>query len=247
MDWHTRFRQQTGWTAQLRRHLFSRAGVQTAARVLDVGCGTGAILCEQMPGSAAWFGLDIDPGHLGQAAKYAPQARLIQGDAQSLPLADAVMDVVFCHFVLLWLPDPARAMREMARTLRTGGLALALAEPDYGGRIDYPPALEEIGHLQAVSLRLQGADPRIGRKLAELFQQAGFASVEVGVIGGQWSNPPSREDWETEWAVIREDLHQMENAPGDQPQALMEQDWAAWQNRTRILYVPTFYATGVKP
>jgi len=75
----------------------------------------------------------------------------------------------------------------MARITRPGGAVLALAEPDYGGRIDYPIKLAQMGKWQIESLRLQGADPLMGRKLATIFNSAGFDSVETGVLGGQWS------------------------------------------------------------
>jgi len=57
MEWHKRFVQQAGWTGELRRYLFKRTGLQFARRVLEVGCGTGAILAGLETGAAV-HGLD---------------------------------------------------------------------------------------------------------------------------------------------------------------------------------------------
>ncbi len=43
-DWHARFQQQAGWTAEIRRHLFEQAGLKPDSQILEVGCGTGAVM-----------------------------------------------------------------------------------------------------------------------------------------------------------------------------------------------------------
>lgn len=264
LDWHRRFEQQARWTEQLRRNLFLRAGLPAARRVLEVGCGSGAILAGlAKPGLAARHGLDIDPAYLALAAGHAPGAHLVRGDAHWLPYASGSFDLVFCHFLLLWVAEPAQVVAEMARLCRPGGAVLALAEPDYGGRIDHPPELEAIGAWQQAALRAQGADPRIGRRLAGLLARAGLREVEYGVLGGQWSAPPSPEEWDSEWEVLRSDFASLVRS-GQPPKAgnetpeipagipgLMDQferskrlDFEAWQRGERVLYVPTFYAWG---
>ena len=66
VDWHARFLQQASWTKDLRAYLFERAGLARARRVLEVGCGTGAILSD-LKGEAI-HGLDLDPLRLVEAA-----------------------------------------------------------------------------------------------------------------------------------------------------------------------------------
>jgi hypothetical protein len=118
---------------------------------------------------------------------------------------------------------------------------MALGEPDYGGRIDYPEELAFVGQMQTNSLRRQGADPLIGRRLGAYFQQAGLANVIVGCLGGQWQLSASAYD-ETEWNILRHDLAgQISEEELDRLAVL---DRQAAQKGERILYVPTFYAMG---
>jgi len=136
-------------------------------------------------------------------------------------------------------------LEEMTRVTRPGGVILALAEPDYGGRIDYPAELAEIGRLQADALTRQGADINMGRKLAELFTAAGLQNVTSGVMGGEWTHKPSDADSELEWDTLASDL--AGTLDPDRLSALRQLDSAAWQRGNRILYVPTFYAIGWVP
>ena len=181
MEWHKRFVQQAAWTSELRQYLFKRAGMQVARRVLEVGCGTGAILSGLVT-PAAVHGLDLEPARLAEARRHAPQAILACADALWLPYASGVFDITFCHFLLLWVQDPLQALREMKRVTRPGGSILALAEPDYNARVDKPDALAALGRWQAESLRRQGADPGLGSRLAELFRQAGIPLIETGCL-----------------------------------------------------------------
>ena len=78
----------------------------------------------------------------------------------------------------------------MRRVVQPGGWVAALAEPDYGGRIDYPDALAALGWKQAAAVHAQGADIYAGRKLAGWLGQAGLKDIQVGLLGGQWGAPP---------------------------------------------------------
>lgn len=242
MDWHSRYQQQARWTETLRAYLFNKAGLAAASRILDLGCGTGALLEHlTVKQSAAIHGLDLNLPSLAEASIHAPGASLLCADAASLPYADSAFDLVFCHYVLLWVADPLRVLREMRRVTRAGGAVLALAEPDYGGRIDEPPALAELGRWQTESLRGQGADPNLGRKLAGLFARAGLKNVETGVMGGEWSQslPGERN---LEWDVLQADL--AGKVSRSDLQKMKKLDAEAWERGERVLFVPTFFAWG---
>lgn len=242
IDWHDRYTQQAGWTAQTRQYLFGKAGISAASRVLEPGCGTGAILTD-CPGDLV-AGVDWDLANLRVAHRTAPNAVLACADALSLPYPPAVFDACISHFFLLWV-DAERALAEMRRVTRPGGVIIALAEPDYYNRIDRPVELEEIGRLQALSLENQGADPRIGRNLAGLFVHAGLEDVLTGVMGGEWGRREPDSGWEQEWAALESDL--AGEVEPDKLAELRRLDAAAWAHGERILFVPTFYAFGRVP
>ena len=242
MEWHKRFVQQAGWTSELRGYLFKRVGMEAAGRVLEVGCGTGAILSGLATGATV-HGLDRDPARLAEAHRQAPQAQLACADALGLPYASGVFDITFCHFLLLWVQDPLQALREMKRITRQGGHILALAEPDYSARVDKPDELAPLGLWQAESLRRQGADPGLGGRLPELFRQAGIRPVETGRLQRDGEHPPGPAERELEWAVLEADLAGW--APQQEIQRLKGLDEAAWERGERVLYVPTCWVWGV--
>ncbi len=243
-EWHQRYLQQARWTENLRSYLFKKAGLQHATRIMDLGCGTGVLEHELVNYTTIpTFALDISRAPLKFAQEYASCSIYTQSDVLSLPFADRTFDITFCHFLLLWVKLAHQAVNEMARVTRPNGYVLALAEPDYGGRIDYPPELSKIGAWQSDALKQQGANPNMGRELRSIFTQADLINVEVGVMGGEWGSASADSDQELEWDVISSDLcSNREFLPQvDKLEALDRASRAAYQ---RILFVPTFYASG---
>lgn len=245
-DWHRRYTQQAGWTQSLRRYLYDLCNLAKAHSVLEVGCGTGVILQDFLAyaKSLQSVGIDIEVEKTRFAAGISPHAHLAVANALSLPFTSDAFDITLCHFFLMWV-DALAVLMEMKRVTAPGGILLALAEPDYGGRIDYPEPLTELGQWQAQALREQGADPLIGRKLRALFSEVGLQSIQSGVLGGHWQDPPPGEELDLEWTVLRSDVHH--HVDDGHLNFLEEQDRQAWKEGTRVLFVPTFYALGVVP
>jgi ubiquinone/menaquinone biosynthesis C-methylase UbiE len=241
MNWHTRYAQQAAWTRDLRNYIFERIGLSSAQSVLEVGCGTGAILSE-LPRRPTIHGLDIDRVALTECRINAPDALLIQGNALEFPYLDRSFDIVYSHFLLLWVNDPLLALQEMKRVTRSGGYVIAFAEPDYLHRLDEPRELIALGEWQTQALIRQGADPSLGARLAELFFQAGIQIVETGTIQGQ-RNEPSAGEWELEWDVIESDL--MGQVAEADIQKMKRLDKQARERKTRALHVPTHFAWGL--
>jgi len=231
MNWHKRYSQQAQWTRELRAYVFNKINLNESSRVLEVGCGTGAIL-SGLPKSKLIHGLDIDPISLALCKEHIPFANLTRGNALYLPYADNAFDVVYCHFLLLWVDDPLQALLEMKRVTKQDGYIIAFAEPDYEHRIDQPDELIPLGKWQTAALRRQGADPSLGTRLAESFFQAGIKLIETGSIQSVM-NDPSIEEQADEWAVIEADIQEMKKL-----------DAVAWANKTRVLHVPTYFAWG---
>ena len=243
--YHTWFTIQAGWTQPTRTWLYRKARLAQARAVLDAGCGTGVIAEELARFSQACVvGLDVDPGMLAFARGQGGEVAYVQGDAHALPFPDGAFDAVACHYLLLWLADPARAVVEMARVTRPGGAVLACAEPDYGGRVDHPPEMVPMGQLQAEALRRQGADPGLGRRLGEIFAGAGLRAT-VGVMAGRWDLPASPDGgFEAEWDMRERDLAEL--MPPGELRRLRTIDRQALADGRRMLFVPTFYALGRK-
>jgi ubiquinone/menaquinone biosynthesis C-methylase UbiE len=113
------------------RHLFggSRAWVcsQAAGDTLEVGIGTGLNLPFYGQQSRL-TGIDFSPDMLAlarqRAARLGREADLREADALALPFPDASFDTVVCTFTLCAVPDDRKAVAEMTRVLRPGGLLL---------------------------------------------------------------------------------------------------------------------------
>jgi SAM-dependent methyltransferase len=224
----------------MRSQLYRRVNLLRAERVLDVGCGTGVIteeLAARTRGKVV--GVDIDTAMIEAARARGGQAEYRVGDARRLDFPDHHFDVVTCHFLLIWVDDPARAVREMARVTRPGGAVLVCGEPDYGGRVDWPGL--PIGQWQAEALQHQGADPFVGRKLCALLRQAGL-DAEVGVIPSLWDAAALRENFEAEWALLARDVAGLVDEATFQ--RARDTAWRAIEDGTRLVFMPVFYAVG---
>lgn len=243
-EWHNRFVHQASWTAAIRRYLTADLQLEAEALLLDVGCGTGALfpaIKDLFPDSRL-HGADLNHDFLRLAKSNT--AMLCQGNALALPYAAGTFDLVYCHFFLLWLSNPKVALAEMIRVARPAAFVMAFAEPDYGARIDYPPALKTLGKLQQQALDEQGADTLFGRKLAAEFSDSGLVDIQVGILGGQWTIPEIEIDESEQWA-LEQDLST--KLPPEELQQFLEIDRQARAAGERTLFIPTFYARGRKP
>lgn len=241
-DWHKRFMQQAEWTREIRRYLFDKAQLDDDHIILDVGCGTG-VITKELPNNSIIHGLDLEMDRLRFAQSTLRNPSFLCADAHHLPYPKNSFSIVLCHFLLLWVKSPEIVIREMIRVCKPGGYILLLAEPDYGGRIDYPDKLQPLGEAQMKSLWEQGADPTTGRKLTKWLYEAGVNDIEVGILGAQWKGKISHDAWESEWQILEFDLG--DSMPKDAIRKYKEIDKAAWEDGSRILFVPTFYAIGI--
>jgi SAM-dependent methyltransferase len=130
--------------------------------------------------------VDPSPGFLETAsARVGGRARFAVGDAQALPLEAAAVDAAVSGLVLNFVPEPARAVAELARVVRPGGVVAAYVW-DYAGR------MELMRHFwdAAVALDPAAADLDEGRRfplcqpapLAALWTQAGLRDVQSRAI-----------------------------------------------------------------
>lgn len=107
------------------RAVLDLVGDVAGVRLLDAGCGDGALVAAMAAKGAEVTGVDPDPAMLLAAQKRMAgagvKATLTEGRLEQLPFPDASFDVVASITVLCFLPDATGAFREMARVLRPGG------------------------------------------------------------------------------------------------------------------------------
>ncbi len=185
--------QQAEWLAAARGRLFRQVGIARRKRVLDVGAGYGAVTGELVRRAGGpVVALDRAVAALREGGAAFAGAARTGGDARWLPFADAVFDLVFTQLTLLWIQPLMRALDEIHRVLRPGGVLLAL-EPDYGGLIEYPPEIAA-RELWLSALKRAGADPLIGRALPGLLAARGF-TVNVDFFESLYAPSPARFDF----------------------------------------------------
>lgn len=175
------------------------------ARILDVGCGPGTItagLARRVPGGHV-TGIDSAPGIVDQARESvdAPNADFAVGDVYALDYPDGAFCVTHAHQVLQHLSDPVKALREMRRVTRPGGL-IAVRDADYGGMLWYPrlAGLDEWGRLYQAVSRHNGGEPDGGRHLHVWARQAGLTEITMSTSTWTYATAEDRRWWGGLWA-----------------------------------------------
>jgi ubiquinone/menaquinone biosynthesis C-methylase UbiE len=244
-QWHARFSQQAEWTHALRSYLYAQVGLRGDCHVLEVGCGTGALTHDfDRREHITYLGIDLNFERLAFASARDNAGYYVDGNACSLPFASGSFDFVLSHYLFLWLSEPVKALQEMTRVVRPGGSVLALAEPDYGSRMDAPASLIPLGKAQTQALIQQGANPLAARLLPEFFSKVGLKNIHFGASGFERQVGDLPAGHPLEWQLLEEDLGDtLSQAEMDRYRAL---DRKSWLEGSRVLWVPTFYAYGTK-
>jgi ubiquinone/menaquinone biosynthesis C-methylase UbiE len=181
--------------------LLDRVGLRPGDSAIDVGCGPRGIielLSEGVSPTGRVVGLDGDPAHVAMASELAANRALtnveiVCADARDSGLQSGSFDLVHARTLLVNLPDPAEVLTEMVRLARPGGWVAGL-EPDTEAAICYPPhpAFDRLCEIFTAAFSRNGADPHIGRRMAELYREAGLEDVTVDARAGLYPPGHSR-------------------------------------------------------
>lgn len=115
------------WSRAIGERFLDWLAPASAARWLDVGCGTGAFtqLVTKHCSPRSITGIDPASAQIEHARKQSPNADFRVGGATPLPFADNEFDIVASALVINFIPDRPKALSEMRRVLRPGGIVTA--------------------------------------------------------------------------------------------------------------------------
>lgn len=159
------------------------AGVRFGQRVLDVGCGPGALTAELVArvGASAVAAVDPSEPFVAAARERHPGVEVVQASAERLPFPGLTFDATLAQLVVHFMADPNIGLTEMARVTRREGVVAACVW-DHGGQgpLDlfwraargFEPEVDDESHLPGV---------REGH-LAELFDAAGLREIAATAL-----------------------------------------------------------------
>ena len=169
--------------------LLDRVGLRPGDRALDLGCGPRGVielLFERVSPGGQVVGADADPAHVAMASELVASLALegveiVSADARDTGLASDSFDLVHARALLVTLPEPAEVVAEMVRLVRPGGSVVSLEPDNTDGGICYPQnnAFDRLSEIFPRAFARNGADPQIGRRLGELYRDAGLEDVRV--------------------------------------------------------------------
>jgi ubiquinone/menaquinone biosynthesis C-methylase UbiE len=97
----------------------------TEGKLLDVGCGTGNILCELVNEKRELFGIDLSENMVKECSKrMEDNAEIKVADAEHIPYKDNFFDILICNASFHHYPHPEEVLKEMKRVLKSGGRLL---------------------------------------------------------------------------------------------------------------------------
>jgi len=193
---HQRLIEQQGFLGGSTERLFVDAGIGPGMRVLDVGSGVGevSLLAASLVGpGGSVVGVDTDPLAIERARERVPalgftNVSFVEGDIRTLTF-DEPFDAAVGRFVLMYLADPAEALRRVAGHVRSGGI-VAFQEwtaEDPVLTLPHSPLWELAFDLMLETFRRAGTEMEMGLKLYPAFVRAGLPAPSVRAqrpIGG---------------------------------------------------------------
>jgi SAM-dependent methyltransferase len=172
------------------------AGVAPGQRVLDVGCGPGALTQVLVDRVGADRVTAVDPSEPFAAAarERFPGADVHVGTAEALPFDDDSFDAAIAQLVVHFMSDPVRGIAEMRRVTRSGGVVAACVWDHAGGRGPLGTFWRAAASLDPTVVDESDLPGAREGHLGRLFEAAGLTGVETSVVTAVREHP-SFEDW----------------------------------------------------
>ncbi len=174
------------------------AGIDAGQRVLDVGCGPGALTAELVArvGAASVSAVDPSEPFVIAAGERFPDVDVRVAAAEALPFADGAFDVTLAQLVVHFMADPVAGLTEMRRVTRPGGVVAACVWDHAGGRGPLGVFWDAARGLDS-SLTDESALPGVREgHLSELFAAAGLRDVTDGALDVSIEHPTFEDWWE---------------------------------------------------
>jgi SAM-dependent methyltransferase len=186
------------YSVLLSPQLADLAGISGGQRVLDVGCGPGALTAELVArvGPAAVSAVDPSERFVAAARARHPGVDVREAFAEQLPFPDQAFDAALAQLVVHFMSDPAVGLAEMRRVTRRNGVVAACVWDHAGGRGPLSPLWEAARELDPEAegeSRLRGS--REG-DLAQLFEASGLREAEESALSVSVEHPSFEEWWE---------------------------------------------------
>lgn len=237
---HEQFIRQAKWTEDFRNQIYRKIQLRNARRILELGCGTGVITAElKLKTSGKITAVDFDLKMLDIAKKNVENVNFQVEDVESLSMKNNLFDIVLCQYFFLWLVNPKKAIAEMIRVCKNGGYIVALAEPDYGAWIEYPEL--NLGNKHIQYLMNEGADPYIGRKMLNLFEEAGLKTDLIS-IAQSWDQENLRKNIKKEWKRVLE----ANLITKEEYSEIIATELQLIDKNQRMIFIPVFCTIGRK-
>jgi ubiquinone/menaquinone biosynthesis C-methylase UbiE len=166
---------------------------QEKGQMLEIGCGTGALLAELRKKitlnkwNVTLSGIDNNKQRIDSATKLLQKSysdvKIQCMDIISNDFQDNSYDIIVTNYLFLWVKDIQKLFHEIHRILKPDGHLIILSEPDYGGLIEFPDS--GLKSLLISNLIMNCADPEIARRIPQMCMNK-FQIIEMFTSSIPW-------------------------------------------------------------